>query len=84
MTYKVDMATKETRQGVQFKVNVSKSEYGENLQFVQGLLHDETPTHITVENPWRGLQKGGINPQFRTYKKSRIINGKYGIMRMNF
>lgn len=84
MSYPVDTSTKEKRQGVQFKVNVAKSEFGENLQFVQGIRVKETDTHITVENILRALQKGSSEPQFRTYKKSRIVNGKHGISRMNF
>ena len=81
MNYKVNLTTVLPQQGVQFKVNVSKSKFGENFQFVQGLRESETDTHITVQNGWRALRLGTLVPQFRTYKKSRIVSG---ISRMNF
>ena len=77
------MSTEEARQGVQFKVHVKNSKENETFQFVQGIRVKETPTHITVDHPWRALS-AGEDEIIRTYRIDRIKNGKSGIQRLNF
>lgn len=69
-------------QAVMFKVNVGRSEFNENMQMVVGTKVKENETHITVHNFARTIDTG--REAIRTYRKDRIVNGKSGILRMNF
>lgn len=80
--FSLKMSTRPTRQIVMFKANVAKSEFGENMQMVVGEKIRETATHITLENFTRSLETG--KKSVRTYRKDRILNGKFGIQRSNF